>query len=182
MQKQQISEHIFTIDNFFSEAECEHFIEKSEALGYEEAKVNINGEQVIRKSVRNNDRVLHKDEVLERQLWERVAPFAAPEFGYSSAIGLNEMFRFYRYAPGQRFKSHFDGSYIRNMKEMSHFTFMVYLNDDFEGGATKFHDIIITPKKGMAVVFLHKLRHEGMVLTSGTKYILRTDIMYRHNK
>lgn len=177
--KKILSDYIYTIDNFFTPEECQHFIKQSEALGYHEAMVNINGKQVIRKGIRNNDRVLHKDYELERQLWNKLEPFVPTNYGASTAIGLNEMFRYYRYVPGQRFKSHLDGSHVRNEKEMSFFTFMVYLNDDFEGGATKFHDLIITPKQGKAVIFLHKLRHEGMVLNQGTKYILRTDIMYR---
>ena len=37
----------------------------------------------------------------------------------------------------------------------------------------------IKPKTGMALVFHHPLRHEGKEITSGTKYVLRTDIMYK---
>lgn len=63
-------------------------------------------------------------------------------------IGLNELFRFYRYEPGQQFRKHRDQSYIRNSKEASYFTFMIYLNDDFKGGTTTFNDITIQPKQG----------------------------------
>ena len=48
-----------------------------------------------------------------------------------NSIGLNEMFRFYRYTTGQRFKMHRDGSFKRNEIERSFYTFMIYLNDDF---------------------------------------------------
>jgi len=56
---------------------------------------------------------------------------------------------------------------------------MIYLNDDFKGGETKFNDLIVAPKKGTALIFYHYLEHEGSEVIEGTKYVLRTDIMYR---
>ena len=107
-------------------------------------------------------------------------PYIRPIIGNSYAIGLNEMLRFYKYSPGQRFKMHRDGSYIRNETEFSYYTFMVYLNDDYEGGQTKFDSgEFVNPKKGTALIFEHSLRHEGARLTQGSKYVLRSDIMYK---
>jgi hypothetical protein len=71
-----------------------------------------------------------------------------------------------------------------------------YLNDEFEGGETKFYpdkqhcrflrDIenkqavhIIQPKQGMALINIHNILHEGSRVQSGTKYVLRTDIIYQ---
>ena len=97
--------------------------------------------------------------------------------------GLNERFRFYRYDVGQRFAPHTDGYFERTNGERSHFTFMVYLNDGFEGGATAFHhskpSLRVTPVRGMALVFYHRQLHEGMPVVKGRKYVLRTDVMYR---
>jgi hypothetical protein len=53
------------------------------------------------------------------------------------------------------------------------------LNDDYEGGETKFNMTSVKGRKGMALVFLHSLPHEGAEVKSGIKYVLRTDIMYR---
>ena len=82
------------------------------------------------------------------------------------AVGLNERFRFYRYDPGQRFARHTDGSFRRDNGEQSHFTFLVYLNDGFDGGATAFHEnrasLLVTPERGKALVFYHRQLHEGM--------------------
>ena len=61
---------------------------------------------------------------------------------------------------------------------------MVYLNDDFSGGATNFYNgdgtpnARVQPKHGMALVFRHAQLHEGAPVTSGRKYVLRTDVMY----
>ncbi len=43
-----------------------------------------------------------------------------------------------RYDPGQHFSPHYDGRYVKSSNELSKFTFMAYLNGDFEGGATNF--------------------------------------------
>ena len=63
---------------------------------------------------------------------------------------------------------------------------MVYLNEGFEGGATALHQsrpsLLITPKRGMALVFYHRQLHEGMPVVKGRKYVLRTDVIYRHPK
>lgn len=171
---------IYTIDHFLSDTECDELIAKSEALGYEEAKVNMDGGQRMMKMIRDNERVMYTDTIYAFQLWKKLKPYIRPIIGNSYAIGLNEMLRFYKYSPGQRFKMHRDGSYIRNETEFSYYTFMVYLNDDYEGGQTKFESgEFVSPKKGTALIFEHSLRHEGARLTQGQKYVLRSDIMYK---
>lgn len=175
------SSEIFIIDHFLTDEECDALITKSEGIGFEEAKVNIDGSQQMMKMIRDNERVMYTDLVLAYQLWKKLNPYVRPVIGNSRALGLNEMFRFYKYSPGQRFKMHRDGSYVRNETEFSYYTFMVYLNDDYEGGATKFQSgEFVSPKKGRALIFEHSLRHEGARLIKGYKYVLRTDIMYKY--
>ncbi|NOQ70930.1 MAG: oxidoreductase, 2OG-Fe(II) oxygenase [Crocinitomix sp.] len=179
MYKEQISENVWIIDNFLSEEECVFHIKASEMMGYEFAKVNINGKQTVMASVRNNQRVLMLDDDLANEIWERLIPFI-DQYPEAKPIGLNEMFRYYKYVPGERFKMHRDGSHRRDENERSFLTLIIYLNDDFEGGATGFmREFDIQPKAGRAVIFDHKVRHEGKNLQLGTKYVLRTDIMFR---
>lgn len=171
---------IYTIDNFLTVDECNKLIEKSEQIGFEEAGVNVDGAQKMMKMVRNNERILFEDPEYASQLWQKLQPYVKPEVGNSKAVGLNEMFRFYKYNPNQRFKMHIDGSYKRNESEFSYYTFMIYLNDSYQGGETKFASgEIITPKTGTALIFEHGQRHEGTALVSGIKYVLRSDIMYK---
>ena len=179
---EKLADHIYVVPNFLSHQECDEMIAKSEKMGYEEAKVNIHGKQVLMTTVRNNLRVMYKDETHAEILWDKIKEHVPRQIGYSHAFGLNEMLRFYKYEEGHRFKMHRDGSYRRNEKEASQYSFLIYLNDDFEGGETVFRSgTTFHPKKGSALLFLHGLRHEGALLTSGTKYVLRTDIMYRLN-
>ena len=178
----QLSKHtkdIFTIDNFWDKQECEDFIFKSETIGYEPATVITEKGQKLVKEVRNNNRVIYNNHTLADKIWQKLKPFAPKHFGNSKAIGLNELFRFYKYQTGQQFKKHRDQSFIRNDIEASYFTFMIYLNDNYEGGETNFNDIAIQPKQGMVLIFQHDLEHEGSSVKQGIKYVLRTDIMYR---
>jgi prolyl 4-hydroxylase len=179
MQVITISPEIYIIQNFWTKERCDEFITKSEAKGFRDATIDAGMGQRIVKSVRNNKRVMYTDIELASDIWQDLSPLAPQRIGNSIAIGLNEMFRVYRYKPGEEFKKHRDQSYIRNNDECSYYTFMIYLNDDFEGGETTFNDKTVRPIKGMALIFLHSLEHAGSPIKKGTKYVLRTDIMYR---
>ena len=50
------------------------------------------------------------------------------------------LFRIYKYTEGQRFKMHRDGSYERNAKECSFYSFLIYLNEGYLGGETYFEN------------------------------------------
>ena len=76
------------------------------------------------------------------------------------------------------------GSYRRpDGSEQSFITIQLYLNEGFEGGNTTFfsgsEEIGVVPKIGRVLVFQHDLPHEGSLLVQGTKYTMRTDIMYK---
>jgi len=175
----EVAKNIYVIENFFTEEECDRYVAESEKCGYSTATVNMEkGERVI-DDVRNNKRILYTDKELADKVWKKLDGLGPQKIGNCVAIGLNELFRFYKYEPGQLFKKHIDESFIRSEFEASYFTFMIYLNDGYVGGETKFETTNIKGKKGMALVFLHSLAHEGAEVESGIKYVLRTDIMYR---
>ena len=80
---------------------------------------------------------------------------------------------------GQCFAPHFDIGHEKSFLERSVLSVVVYLNDDFEGGGTRFEDVTVKPKAGSAVVFAQDLRHEGLRVKSGVKRVMRTDVMGR---
>jgi predicted 2-oxoglutarate/Fe(II)-dependent dioxygenase YbiX len=184
MQKEQLDgDRVFVIPGFLSPEECDRFIALSEEKGFEDAPITTMGGFVVRKDIRDNERLMIDDPALATELFERARPFLVPEWFSWELAGFNERLRYYRYDPGQKFAPHFDGYYERPNGERSHFTFMAYLNDGFEGGETVFRQhtpvIRIRPESGMALVFYHKQLHEGAPVISGRKYVLRTDVMYR---
>ncbi len=186
------ADNIATIAGFLSAAECDDYIALGEATGFEDAPITSSRGMVMMKDVRNNDRVMIDDPARALALYQRLADNLAPRFQEKwSPVAFNERLRLYRYDVGQQFDWHRDGYFERPNGERSHFTFMIYLNDDFEGGATSFSDdgfgfgtrgmLRITPARGMALLFHHPIPHRGDPVTAGRKYVLRTDVMYRRD-
>jgi len=173
------SDIIWTIDGFLSNMDCDDLILFSEQKGYEAAKVSLpNGAKMI-KGIRNNYRLIYSDIQLANNYWSRLRQFCPKEIENNQASGLNEQFRFYKYESNQRFKRHVDGRFKRNETEESRITFMIYLNDDYVGGETKFDKVTIEPKTGTALCFIHEQKHEGCPVPKGTKYVIRSDVMYQ---
>ncbi|MFL5728391.1 MAG: prolyl hydroxylase family protein [Cytophagaceae bacterium] len=172
------NESIWTIDNFISKEECEDLINFSENAGYQEAEVSTDKGSKMIKGIRNNYRVIHQDLTLAEKLWGKLKEFCPSLIENNTALGLNEQFRFYKYESEQRFKRHIDGRFKRNDLEESRITFMIYLNEDFEGGETVFDEISIRPRTGSVLCFIHELKHEGAPVKNGIKYVLRSDVMY----
>lgn len=174
--------YIFTVPNVLSAQECRDVIARIEAEKPATAPINTLGGTRVRIDVRNNERVMFDDPELAAMLLDRVKGEVPAEIHGMELCGANERFRGYRYRPGMRFAPHADGAFVRNENEQSWYTFMVYLNEDFEGGRTTFlvePEVSITPETGKALLFQHPLIHEGSVVTAGVKYVLRTDVMYR---
>ena len=176
----QINDQVFTVSNFFTPEECKEAIEASEEIGYSAAPITTAFGPMHRPDVRNNTRVMVDDIEFSDSLWAKAKQFVSDWDQNWSPIGLNERLRYYRYDVGEQFNWHYDGCYERENGERSWVTFMVYLNGDFEGGETAFEKgLSVAPEEGMALFFVHQIRHKGMPVTAGRKYVLRTDVMYR---
>lgn len=178
MKVHEYSNTAFSIYGFMPKDECEQLIVKSEEIGFEPAKINDGFGQSSAPNIRNNSRVIFDDQNLADDIWNRVKSSIPPDLDGWLPVRMNERFRFYRYNKFQSFKWHRDLPYKPNDSEMSRLTFMIYLNDNFEGGYTDFEDFKIWPELGMAAIFHHKLRHAGSLVSSGSKYVLRSDIIY----
>jgi predicted 2-oxoglutarate/Fe(II)-dependent dioxygenase YbiX len=175
-------ECIFTVSGVLTPDECASFIRLIESQGPEAAPVTTGYGFAMMPDLRNNTRVMIDDPGRAGWLWDRVAAFVPPRIGPWKAVGLNERFRYYRYDPGQYFRWHGDGAFVRSQYERSLLTAMVYLSDDFEGGSTDFQDYgSVIPERGMALFFEHSLFHQGAPVIRGRKYVLRSDVMYRRS-
>ncbi len=179
---QWVTEQTFTVDDFFSPAECVAAIERAECKGFADAPINSTFGAVIRKDVRNNTRVMIDDAAYAAELYSRIGDYVPRRLGGWTLSGVNERFRYYRYDVGQQFDWHFDGAFERRCGERSQLTFMIYLNDDFVGGQTSIEGHTIEPKTGRALFFIHAQLHKGQPVHRGRKYVLRTDVMYQPAK
>jgi hypothetical protein len=141
-------------------------------------------------SYRDNDRAVLTDEKLAAALFERMRHVLPGELeGEDGArlrlVGLNERFRMCRYHDGQCFRIHQDGAHRAAGGVRSRLTLQIYLDEGFEGGATRFYSArrgamlgAIVPRTGTAIVFDHRLWHDGEPVVRGTKHVLRTDVLY----
>ena len=94
-------------------------------------------------------------------------------------IGINKSFRIYKYFINDEFIEHKDMSTIVSDEVRSLYSILIYLNDNFTGGNTKFNDFEIKPTIGNLVTFPHNQLHSGEKIISGIKYILRSDVMFK---
>ena len=178
MRLKVLTESIFTISNVLTADECREQIAFAERRGFEVATIEGREGPRLDREMRNNDRVIVDDIERADGLWRRVAEFVPRSRYGRQVLGLNERLRYYRYNPGQRFFWHFDGAFERDNGEASVFTFMIYLNDGYQGGTTRFEELSVKGKLGMALMFEHEQLHMGAKVTAGIKYVLRSDVMY----
>jgi predicted 2-oxoglutarate/Fe(II)-dependent dioxygenase YbiX len=186
-----LDKDIFTITEIFTEEECRDLIARGESLGFEAATVQLSSGPQMMTHIRNNDRVTFDDTVFAEEIWQRVAQYVPTEIDGWTAVRLNERFRFYRYDPEQRFKRHKDGIVVLPSGEESRLSFLIYLNEGYDGGETTFSDyrfengttitdtIKVSPQTGMGLFFIHQRWHEGAPVNRGRKYLLRTDVIYK---
>ncbi|KAN0041348.1 hypothetical protein ACTFIV_003887 [Dictyostelium citrinum] len=174
-----------TIDDVFTEEECQEWIALTEKTGYVPALVNIGyGQEQLMTDVRNNDRCIIDSVEMADRIYQRVKKFIPLNFNKNwEVVSLNERLRFLRYYVGQEFKKHQDGNYKRDNGETSFITLQLYLNNVEEGGSTRFflksgEKIDIIPKPGKVLLFQHNIWHQGSAVTKGVKYVVRTDVMY----
>lgn len=176
----------FVLKNVYNKQECRKIIKLTESIGYEDALVNIGyGRQQKMLDVRNNKRVMIDSKEMAHNLFQRILPYLPKTFRDRKLIELNERLRFLRYNNNEYFAPHFDGQYRRKNGDRSFLTILFYLNKGYKGGRTNFinfsniHECKPVPIDiGTVLVFQHDLFHEGAKLLDGTKYIMRTDVMY----
>lgn len=181
----------FVVRQLLTVAECERLLEASEAVGY--------GKTNYPKLYRGNLRLITTDHSLADALWKRLRPVVPETVTLDGSewrsCGLNECIRCAKYFPGDQFASHVDANFQRidRSGEISMFTVNIYMNEDFDGGHTRFYDrsshktqTAVTeavPETGMALIFRQPpgahYHHDGELLTRGNKYLFRTDVMYR---
>mmetsp|Transcript_23744 Transcript_23744/g.74748 ORF Transcript_23744/g.74748 Transcript_23744/m.74748 type:complete len:256 (+) Transcript_23744:101-868(+) len=208
-QLEQVGEHqVWLVQGLFSAAECTRLLTAAEGHGF--------GTTNYPKEYRGNLRLTTMDSGLADAVWSRLQPLVpetltldtTPRYNSRgrlrprgraenleewAACGLNECWRLAKYHPGDRFHGHCDADFQRSNSECSMLTVNIYMNEGFDGGATRFYfenkrtaDVVVTPKAGLCLLFRQppeKLYyHDGQELASGLKYLFRSDVMYRRQR
>jgi predicted 2-oxoglutarate/Fe(II)-dependent dioxygenase YbiX len=168
---------VWRIESLLSPQECGQLIALAEDKGFGVATVRTHTSPQLLPAIRNNQRVVFEEPHWVQLLWSRLSSFGLPILDHQGPHGLPRALRFYKYTQDQRFKMHKDGAWHED-EYTSKLTLLVYLNEDFSGGATDFRGVVETPKTGNAVLFVHDTWHEGQIVTAGVKYALRSDVLY----
>jgi hypothetical protein len=170
---------MWTVDDALSSEECARYIARFDAARPEQAPVITARGVEIDLAVRNNLRVMWDDEREANGLVARVRPPAT--WKTERLVGGNPRLRLYRYEPGEQHTAHWDTVVELADNVASRITLVFYLNDGFTGGETEFPELkkVITPKRGTALLFQHRVMHAALTPASGVKYVLRTDVLYR---
>ena len=195
----------FQISGFLGAEECSDLIKLATALckfHYITEATHVDDAGVSH-TVKLQQPNKHKLSVFEHEpsrekLWRSLEPLIAEQIdtftsttGCGQPIGLNPRLRVLRYDSEDKdvFDPHFDATTRVAGNKTSLLTVLLYLNEgggaDFEGGQTLFLDasekgdnILVTPSMGSVVVFEHDLFHSSAPLEFGTKFVLRTDVLF----
>lgn len=177
----------FTVPDAIDGSFCASLLESVQARGFSATGLRYPADY------RNNDRLVFDDPSLAAQLFSGLGNELPPELVVDGSTwkleGLNPRFRACRYQDGQGFCVHRDGSHVPNAQLRSLLTVQLYLDDvpSRIGGHTRFYAdargattlASIPPIAGTAIVFDHRVWHDGEAVSAGIKHVLRTDAMYR---
>ena len=154
------------IENALTAEECERLIAQAENAGFSEFDAGKNTHAALQVCVH---------EALEAAACARISRHVPREVDTSRyAHLLNQRWRFYRYAADgkQEFRPHVDAGFppssvdgdalvmdAHDGRYESRYSALFYLNDDFEGGATRFYlangtDVDVKPAQGLSLIHI----------------------------
>lgn len=193
---------IFVLPEFLSAKECQEWVKFCETSGGLEYTAHPATKFVAHRECFR----MQQDNatVLARRIYERLQSFSilpmlqremadlyklGPQHSYGP-VGCNPNLRVYRYDKGHSFGKHVDGS-DRVSIGKTEWTILIYLTE-CQGGATRFYSeetrkrktapsIAFEPQVGAMLLHVHGdfcLEHEADPVLGGTKYVLRTDLVF----
>ena len=198
----------FLIKNIFTKDECKNIIEAAENTGFEYRQFEGENKDSASCVVESKD--------FAACVFDRIKHIVPEKSYYDAGLGIvlsdlnsdeliinywgqlttiNSSIRVERYNSNQRLKMHRDGLVAVKDQPQTYtiFAVLIYLNDEYEGGFTRFA-VSKNPKNpmdlyeyldlkantGSALVFRHEILHAGSPITNdATKYILRLDLGYK---
>jgi len=120
------------------------------------------------------------DPVLALRLFYRLAQALPSSREQAELAGLKPLLRCVRYGQGEGTETHGDPQRETGDGQRSQLSVLVFLNDNFEGGAVEFPSLgrTVQAKLGRALVFPHGMIHRDHVVERGRKFVLETEVFY----
>jgi prolyl 4-hydroxylase len=161
----------------FSSAECEFLIDRSAPTLRPSVVIDPQSGQQVPNPVRTSDAVgfpLVAESPAIHALCRRLAEAS------ETHVKQGEPLQVLRYRPGQEYRAHFDA--ISETDNQRVLTFLIYLNEDFEGGETEFMatGLKVKGRKGDGILFRNAdlsgvpdrhSQHAGLPVTAGEKFL-----------
>jgi prolyl 4-hydroxylase len=161
-----------------SSAECTFLIDRSRASLQPSLVVDPQTGQQVPNPVRTSDAIgypLMAESPAIHALCRRLAVASS-----GTHVKQGEPLQVLRYRPGQEYRPHFDA--INDADNQRTWTFLVYLNEDYEGGETTFlaNGLTIKGRSGDGLLFRNAdqsgvpdpaAQHAGLPVRSGEKYL-----------
>lgn len=179
---------IIEIPNFLSKEECDHLIEVAKQKGMEKSMVYADTGDVVDPDVRISEQtwIYDVDDEIVAETSRRIAELT------NVPVENQEAMQLLHYTSGGKYNPHYDAcdgdeDQCARMNKGGGpriLTFIVYLNDNFEGGETDFPHIGIKvkPEQGKAVIFKNvdaftsdiyqESLHAGLPVKDGEKWML----------
>lgn len=171
------SPHATVFRDFLTHAECDFLIDRSKPALQPSLVVDPATGRQVENPVRTSDAVgypLVTESPAIFAICNRIA------LASDTYVKQGEPLQVLRYAPGQEYRPHFDA--IDKAENQRILTFLVYLNDDYEGGETVFptSGLAFKGRKGDGFLFRNSLpsgavdpasHHAGTPVTAGEKFL-----------
>ena len=156
------------IEELLTEYECEELMNKAKILlsEYED------GTGLDRIRAKESHLAATVDEKLRDKI-ETIPWIPSDRFGETFT---HCQFFFTRYLNGGQIGPHIDGNRTAG-EHQSVATILLYLNEDFQGGETCSATWKVKPVAGSALILKQDVKHWGLPVKNGAKYIMRSDIM-----
>lgn len=172
-----------------TQEECSKCIEVAEASGFARAAFFTDNSGTNHYSdIRKSERCIIDSVPFVKVLWNRLLSCIPEQMLDGDTVFtrkcINERLRILKYSnAGDEFKHHTDGAYVDSEGAQSRITILIYLNDTYKGAYTSLHcpggpDISLIPQTGSVFLMEQRLMHYVPALIEGTKYVMRTEIMY----
>lgn len=156
----------YQINSFLTEEKCKKILDKLNQINFDKARQFDQG--------RHNKELFTDDASITDLIKIEIEKL---RINKREIKGYSFPFEFYRYDKEDFIDPHTDSSITLSNGNVSNYTALIYLNDDYFGGETYFieKNIKVKPKQGTLLLFQHHLVHEAQKIVFGTKYIYRSN-------
>ncbi|CAN5628400.1 hypothetical protein BH11MYX1_BH11MYX1_47730 [soil metagenome] len=146
---------VFTLPSVLSPQECAGLIGRIVAIGLEATPIATAAGFEIRPEIRNNTRVMFDDPTFAAVLFERIRGAVPPGRVRDDRVRRQRTVPLLSLRAGSAIRAALRRLVRAQRARTQPPHVQVYLNDSFGGGTTRFEEVEVAPRTGMALLFQH---------------------------